>query len=412
MLNERQLRDKLISSALIQIIEERPFYYSMLKKIPKFFRNDISRPCALGIDQLTGRFSILFNANTFSQVQVNQVKIMLEHLLLHILFPQHHQDRVEHGHSFHLACDMLINDCISDIKNNQNILSKKYSLFGNLLLPHVLDDIPGFNSINLDNSSAYEVWPIINNEKYVKDLDSFDTIDETEFTIQNFMSVSRWKKLNPENSKLLQTQVNRAVVDAVTDLAKLGKGPGLLPNFLAMRINEILYESQVDYSTLLKKFTTQTIGHVHKRSWSRVHRKYPNQIRGRAKKIDHNPRLLIIMDTSQSMWQEPLLNKVMAEIKKLKEIVPDLWIVGGDVIEQFRVCLKDEEFSTQRLVLTGGGGTDIQFGFEAAKDLDVDGTIVLTDGFIPQFYTHNITTAFVIVPGGIEVPGYENIFLS
>lgn len=412
MLNERQLRDKLISSALIQIIEERPFYYSMLKRIPKFFRNDITRPCALGIDQLTGRFSILFNARTFPTAQVNQVKIMLEHLLMHILFPQHHQDRIEHGHSFHLACDLLINDNISDIKNNRNVSSKKNNLFGKLLLSHVLDEIPGYNSSSLDNSSAHEVWPIINNEKYVKGLDSFDTIDETDFSIQNFMSVSRWKKINPENSKLLQTQVNRAVVDAVTELAKLGKGPGLLPDFLAMRINDILYESQVDYSTLLKKFTTRIIGHVHQRTWTRVHRKYPNQIRGRGKKISHNPRLLIIMDTSQSMWQEALLNKVMAETKKLKEIIPDLWIVGGDVIEQFRVCLKDDEFSPKRFALFGGGGTDLQFGFEAAKNLEVDGAIVLTDGFIPDFNTHGITTAFVIVPGGIAVPGFENIFLT
>ena len=51
MQNERQLLDKIISSAFLGNIEEHPLYYSILKRIPKFFRSDLKCNCALGIDQ-------------------------------------------------------------------------------------------------------------------------------------------------------------------------------------------------------------------------------------------------------------------------------------------------------------------------------------------------------------------------
>lgn len=122
--------------------------------------------------------------------------------------------------------------------------------------------------------------------------------------------------------------------------------------------------------------------------------------------------MLVIMDTSGSMWDDLTLNKVLAEISKIHRACPDLWVIGGDVVEKFRYYLQKGSFAPGRHDLIGGGGTDLQFGFNAARELNVDGTIVLTDGCIPTFDTHQIETTFVVVPQGITVPGYENIFIT
>jgi predicted metal-dependent peptidase len=184
-----------------------------------------------------------------------------------------------------------------------------------------------------------------------------------------------------------------------------------MPGFLLKAVNEILQESKVDYSTLLRNFALETIKKSRQRSWTRLNRKYPNQIRGNAKKIIDTNNLLIVMDTSGSMWHDELLDKVIAEIKKIRTICPNLWIVGGDVQENFRIQTKDD-FKFSHLTLSGGGGTDLQFGFNAASELKVSGTIVLTDGFIPEFNNYDIDTVFVIVPGGEAVEGFRNIFLT
>lgn len=172
MQNERQLLDKIISSAFLGNIEEHPLYYSILKRIPKFFRSDLKCNCALGIDQSTGFLSILLNDRMLSNIKVDQMKIMLEHLFMHILFPHHNQNRIEQGHRFHLACDLLINQTNSEIRISPKLYSKKTSAFGKLLKPSDLSGLHGFASISLEDSSAFEIWQIINDENHVKDIDN------------------------------------------------------------------------------------------------------------------------------------------------------------------------------------------------------------------------------------------------
>ncbi|MBK7962542.1 MAG: hypothetical protein IPK04_15935 [Bdellovibrionales bacterium] len=409
MQKEQSQLDKILSAALIQIVDQRPLYYSILTRIPKFFRNDLNRPCALGIDQNTGRLSILLNAPVLTAASVDHLQVVLEHLLFHILAPQHHEDRIKEGESFHLACDLIINQNISQIRDRPNAFSKKSSVLGKLLTPQALTGLHGFSAESLASTSVYELWPLLKKENHLPDLESYQTLDETDFQLHNFVSISRWQKLAPGNDILLQNQVKHTVTAAMLELHRLGKGPGRLPGNLSKYITAILAESQIDYSSLLQKFVGRAPANHKQRTWTRTNRKYPNLIKGSIRNAKENPRMLVIMDTSGSMWDDSTLKKVLAEIDKIYRVCPDLWVIGGDVVEKFRYFLKKGAFTPSPRELFGGGGTDLQFGFNAAKELDVDGTIVLTDGAIPTFDTHKIETTFVIVPEGIAIPGYDNI---
>ncbi|MBK7962459.1 MAG: hypothetical protein IPK04_15485 [Bdellovibrionales bacterium] len=221
--------DKLLGAALIQIVDQRPLYYSILRRIPKFFRNDLDRPCALGIDQNTGRLSILLNAQVLVGASVDHLQVVLEHLLFHILAPQHHGDRTKLGESFHLACDLIINQNISQIRENPKDFSRKSSPFGKLLTPQALKGLHGFNAESLASTSVYELWPLIKEENHLPDLSSYKTLDETDFQLHNFVSINRWQKLAPGNEILLQNQVKQTVIAAMMELHRLGKGPGHSP---------------------------------------------------------------------------------------------------------------------------------------------------------------------------------------
>lgn len=153
--------------------------------------------------------------------------MVLEHLLFHILAPQHHGDRTKLGESFHLACDLIINQNISQIRENPKDFSRKTSPFGKLLTPQALKGLHGFNAESLASTSVYELWPLIKEENHLPNLSSYKTLDETDFQLHNFVSINRWQKLAPGNEILLQNQVKQTVIAAMMELHRLGKGQAI-----------------------------------------------------------------------------------------------------------------------------------------------------------------------------------------
>ena len=411
MQNEQLLLEKKICSALIGIIEKSPLYYAMLKRIPKIFRHDLKKSCALGIDEKHGRFCILLNSEICLNASLEEIMIMFEHLLFHIFFSHQHKDRMMHGRSFHLACDLLINQNISLLKLYENSHLRKRSIFKNILLASDLKDLPGFDLSDIDEKCVFEIWPQFEEQYRSSDSESVTTIDEDNFIIQNYLSIPSFLNINPENQFKLKEQVRETIVGAAKELVKQGKSPGYLPEFFSRKVNAILEENGIDYSSQIKNFALRVKSKKKIKTWNRVNRRHPNQIKGKMAESEFKTRLLIVMDTSASMWEGKNLEIVLGEIKKLSKVCEDIWLVGGDVIEQFRYKITDKKFNCNNFMIIGGGDTDLQFGFVAAKDLGVDGVILLTDGYIPPLNSFGIPSLFVIVPGGVSVPEHENIFL-
>lgn len=411
MQNEQLLLEKKICSALIEIIEKSPLYYAMLKRIPKIFRHDLNKSCALGIDEKTGSFCILLNSKICLEASIEEIAVMFEHLLFHIFFSHQHKDRMAQGKAFHLASDLLINQNIAFLREYKNSHIRKKSIFGNILLASDLKYLPGFNLDEMDEKCVYEIWPQIEQQFGNLDTGTVTTIDEDNFVIQNYLSIPRFLKLNPGNQFKLNQQVRETIIGAAKELAKQGKSPGLLPEFLSKKVEAIFGDSGVDYSSIIKKFALRVKAKRKIKTWSRVNRRHPNQIKGKVVEVELKTKLLVVMDTSGSMWEGKNLDTVLGEIKKLSNVCNDIWIVGGDVIEQFRIRVDGSNLDFKNFNVTGGGGTDLQFGYEAAKDLTVDGIIAFTDGHIPPLDSFGIPSLFVIVPGGISVPQHENVFL-
>jgi predicted metal-dependent peptidase len=199
---------------------------------------------------------------------------------------------------------------------------------------------------------------------------------------------------------MTKEEIRKAIKDAANDALSTQKSFGNMPSNLSKEIFEML-KSKTNYLQIIQSFATSVKDSDRTRTWTRQHRKYPNQTPGRRR--EYKPTLIMGLDTSGSMWSDKIQTLMTSEIKALKEVCSSLWLVMGDTCEAARIDLNDKDFDVTKFKLKGGGGTDLQFIFDAAKELKADGIICHTDGYIPDFEGHNIQTMFFIYPGGHEV---------
>jgi|GEM_PF-5224020 len=414
MRDERRILETLIATAQLQIAEEQPFFFNLMKRIPKILRPDLSGICALGFDQMTHQISILLNPEKLYLAHPEEIKIILEHLLMHSIFAQQHLRRMQNGHLYHLACDVLINYHISSFWTLARAARSRVPEFRNLLNPEVLRPLLVSHGLDLRNTAVDELYQIFQSDSKI-DFSKYSTLDEDEFQIQNLLSFPKLIKedLNQSGTtaKNFKTSFTSLIINAVTETQKQNLFPGMLPGFLKDQITTVLKESRIDYSTVLRSFVSSVTNQEKLKTWSRPHRKYPGMIKGRINRSSEQYRILVGLDTSASMWTNDIKEILMSELSKIHRTCPDLWIVGGDIAERFRYHLKARKFEPQNLILSGGGGTDLQFCFNAAKELKINGLVILTDGHVAPFLSRDIPTLFMIVPGGIFVEGYQNVAL-
>jgi predicted metal-dependent peptidase len=202
-----------------------------------------------------------------------------------------------------------------------------------------------------------------------------------------------------EFDELTNEELKRAIQDAANEALSQQKKFGNMPSNLSKQLFEML-KSKTNYMQIIQSFATSVRDSDKTRTWTRQHRKYPNQTPGRRR--EYKPTIVMGLDTSGSMWSDKIQTLMTAEIKALKEVCSSLWLVMGDTQEAARIDLTEKEFSVEKFQLKGGGGTHLQFIFDAAKELKADGIIVHTDGYFSTVDDFNIQTMLFIYPGGTE----------
>lgn len=159
-----------------------------------------------------------------------------------------------------------------------------------------------------------------------------------------------------------------------------------------------LLKSKVDYRSILQNFATSTRNVETERRWKRRHRRYPTQSPGIITK--RQPHVVVVADTSGSMADQETIDNLNSQIAALHAVCKTVTVVVGDTEERGRFDLSKTRFRHDTVNFVGGGGTDLQFGLDAAKELGADGVVVQTDGYIPDIDNYGIPTFFCIFPGG------------
>jgi predicted metal-dependent peptidase len=408
MQKEQRQLDVLLASAMIQLIDQQPLFYRVLRSLPKIWTDRLETLGGIGIEKTTDQICILLNSTRLMQAKPFEIKIVLEHILHHLIMRHFSEQRINSGHLLHLATDYIINQTCSDFKEVLPYIKFGKGIFKNLGHPRDLSHIHGVNIHSLENASSYELCTLISNDKE-KDWSQIDTIDDHRpYLIEGTIS-KRQLQMTEVDEQFISDKVKEFVRSAAKELKSGNYGD--LPGDLEMAIKKIVGLPEVSYGYLMRQFvrTVKENGENDK-TWTRVNRRYGFNSRGKSRK--RSSRIVVILDTSGSIWAESSFNKFLVEMSALRSVCEDLWIVGGDIAECLRINLKSKSLRAEMLKFRGGGGTNLQFGFSAALDLKANGIFTFTDGDIPPFNDFGIPTLILLTPDGKAVPGYHNIQLE
>ena len=458
-LNEIEFK---VTAALNKLYDQSPFYYHFLKFLPKQFDTKLGYAAAVVMNMTSKKIRLLINPERTEAFTVADFAGLLQHESLHLCF-EHLLDPKSKKRSvamnFNKACDYLINDHIPEVTNRygriRDSLTKARGEFAALFNGQLDGKLTGhpdeiekfmdemsqeqFEQVKepmkaiIEKYKAHEPYTFwctktaIEHIPEIKNLDFKTTTSEEIYNIlfkkdegkgkgdekqQMKLQITKGEPGDDHDSmegegqepiefdELTKEEIKKAIKDAAEEALSTQKNFGNMPSNLSKEIFELL-KSKTNYVQIIQSFATSVKDSDRTRTWTRQHRKYPNQTPGRRR--EYKPTLVMGLDTSGSMWSDKIQTLMTAEIKALKEVCSSLWLVMGDTKEAARIDLNDKDFAVEKFKLQGGGGTDLQFIFDAAKELHADGIICHTDGYIPDFDAHKIQTMFFIYPGGHDV---------
>lgn len=193
---------------------------------------------------------------------------------------------------------------------------------------------------------------------------------------------SLWGKVLDENGNLVDK--DEAGVDCesnldamIRDIIQEWKQKGTCPAFAKAIIEALEKKSEFDWRRQLRMYVNTALSPKRRLSQKRVNRRFMNQeyiLPG--KKKCRQASVLIVRDTSGSMWSTEVQKMLLTEVCELSKRA-DVWLVDCDTevkCEPYKVKKFDDvqEFK-------GGGGTSFVAPFKVAKKLNVDLVIYMTD---------------------------------
>ncbi len=462
-----------ITAALNRLYDQSPFYYHFLKNLPKKFDFNTDYKAYVAMDPRSKRIHLAISPYKTRNFTVADYCILLQHETLHVCLEHLKDDKYKHQSSaikFNQACDYIINDHIPELVQRypriREVITKMRAEVSQMLLngqyvtsiPSTEEDIkkaiqdmgeekykevkPKLEEI-LDKYDAIEPFalgctkPAIDYMPEVKNLDFKVTTSEELYYIlfkeqkngggaegdkgKMIIQITQGspqddhKPMEDANDpqhieldELAKEEIKRAIKEAAQDALHTQKSFGNMPANLTKELFELL-KSKTNYMQVIQSFATSVRDSDSQRTWVRQHRKYPNQTPGR--KREYKPTLTLVLDTSGSMFSDKLMQIMASEIKALKEVCQNLYLVMGDTCKTDLIDLCEKDFDIANFKFKGGGGTDLQFGFDEAKLLKSDGVLVHSDGFVPEWNDYGIKTMVLVYPGGQEVKPekYQNI---
>jgi len=198
---------------------------------------------------------------------------------------------------------------------------------------------------------------------------------------QTLDSHEMWDKVIDENGQVRDAsefdidpeyEVQTAVMKSIKECKEYGS----LPAFVEKEIAALQKIKRHNWKKDLKVFVNTVLTSKKRLSQKRINRRLPDAdyiLPG--KKKSRNPKLLLVRDTSGSMYddkvQAELLNEIIQISKSAKVLVCDC----DTRVHQTYEVRNESDFKAYK----GGGGTSFEPAFEEAKKHKVDGIVYLTD---------------------------------
>ena len=195
---------------------------------------------------------------------------------------------------------------------------------------------------------------------------------------------SLWNQCVDENGKLCgSTEENGVDGDSTVEriakmVAQQMKEKGNAPAWAEAAIEALDKKPKHNWQNELRVLVNSVLSVYKKRSQKRIDRKMAcitQEFFLPGKKKDRQPSVLVVRDTSGSMFCEELQKEILAEMIAISKRA-EVQVADCDVeIHQVYKVKKITDFKAYK----GGGGTSFVKPFELAKKLGVDAVIYMTD---------------------------------
>lgn len=239
--------------------------------------------------------------------------------------------------------------------------------------------------------------------------DSYEIVEDAEGNeVAQKMDQQNQSAIDKQKQEM-SAKMKEIVGEAIEQLKREGqleKAIGQLSGRMKVMVQDLI-KSRTDKNSIFNFLTRLSIGV--KKKWTKLHRRYPYLAKGKRK--NKKAKIALVIDTSGSMGMDELFELIKDQVQVLVNRCEQLWIVVGDTQMEYSVFVKNKRsFNIDDVVFQGRGGTDLQFGWDFAKEKNLDGVIVHTDGHIGEFDDHGIPSIFYLYGrGNQEQEGYQNI---
>ena len=399
---------------------KKPFYFQVYSRCEVVLDSKRDLPITLAFNTKILKPVIIFSPMKLYSVPDDDFAIMFEHEILHIILNHQVPKNCIDPELFHIVCDFFINaeipgllnrydEFFDQVRPSKSILAKACLPIYHTLLYHAL--------IQTDKGAAAFYDELLSYPDVVQTLkDRLKPWDGFHSNATNLLELFE-KRLKGDDSDggymhgdeegdpcVGLGELNEALTSSLRSVLTESwrttgtQQPdhiswGYIPKKVAQTVMELL-ESETDYNKLISRFATQLLKSESRKTWSRPNRRYGISAAARLK--ERKPKVLVIIDTSGSMNRNKIKEMILGDIKALLGCCEELHVVVGDTQETFRANLNKMTFNIEKVKFLGGGGTDLQFGWDAAKQLEVDGVVCNTDGEIPIPNTFGIPSLAMI----------------
>ena len=431
------IKEKLFIS-LAKLYDTSPFFYYFKRRVETRILKNMPAMAAVGYSKKQDQFVLYFREKELNDASWQDICGMIEHELSHLCLNHLSTMKKDKYNKtiMNIAQDLIINDTSNYIGGRYSeLFSATYDgVFAQVNPKTQVKEVaictgrafheknPKIPSICKD-STSFELYDILKEEQKNKqdqqkgdspaNFDIHEMLDADKVQDGQPMSLEEFCDafgLSDEQKQDIEDKIKRDLKDIVGKLDSQNKSMGNIPSELEVLI-ESLKKSKSNFKQNLNMFLNSCKRDDFKKTWYKINKRYPYAQKGR--KYERKPVLAIGLDLSGSMINEETLALMNYEVQMYAKECRELWLIAGDTKLNLLEQIKNGKCDLAKIISKkGGGGTDLQFMWDKARDLKVDGLICHTDGYIPDFKDMGVKTLFAVYPGGKKIDGYKNVVVE
>ena len=383
--SERQLKNFNLSKSLVDFLWSEPFYSRILRSLNKI--ETINIPTA-GVSTVNDEITLWWNREFLAGLSNKQVKGLLKHECLHLVFG-HTTDRRKEPHLiWNYATDLAINSTIpeDELPEGGLIPGKQIELDQTQKANMSDEEINMYESIsNLiaslpkNKTSEYYFEKLSQNEEMQKMVKGGCEADGSGLPGFGFDDHNGWDELSDEERELISAKVKEIVKEAAGEANS--RNWGSVSSSTRSEIMKII-SNEIKWESLLKRFCGFTKRDERRSSIRKLNRKYPG-IHPGSKKL-YKPAIAVYVDESGSVSDREL-EKFFAELDNLSNNT-DFHLYKFDTRVDDKNCFLWKKRSRPKISRTLRGGTCFQSVTRHAmkNKKKFDAYMILTDGGAPK----------------------------